>query len=244
VETANQKLSEAEQKLTAINNNKDLFFSIVAHDLKNPFQGFLGLTDILANEIEELSKEEIVEMAVSINKSAGNLNQLLENLLTWAKLQQDKIIINPVEFNLHKTVEEVFAIFLQSASFRKLNFKNSVPKDTYIIADKNVVFMALRNFISNSVKYAHESGLIEVICPESAKLVRIIVEDEGPGIAETEIEKIMNYDIFNYSDTTGKKHGSGLGLSITRQLATKCGGEIRIERKNNIGCRVELLLPK
>jgi len=232
----NQKLTESEEKLQELNISKDKFFSIIAHDLKSPFQGLIGYSEMLHKNVRMLDIEDIEELADDINQSATHLYKLLENLLQWSRLQRGKIECNPENFSLCQLVELNIGLLRVNAEQKSITLINNIPPDLYVFADSNAINTTLRNLISNAVKFTHEGGKVTI----SAKLngkdeVVASVSDNGVGMEQADIAKIFKIDSQHTTVGTSGEKGTGLGLVLCKELIENTGGVIWVESQPGIG---------
>lgn len=240
---ANQMLSQAEKELLELNASKDKFFSIISHDLRNPLQGFLGLTDLVVAEFEDFTPEDLKTAVQEINNSAKRLNKLLENLLTWSRLQIGKIKFEPVEINLKILADEVIKMFQDTASNKNIKIINKVSPDSNIFSDRFSIETIMRNLVSNAIKYSYSNG--EVIIGENNVngYLKIMVLDNGIGMTGDEISKILRIDSDFTRIGTNNETGTGLGLILCKDLAEKLGGKIDVSSEKGKGTTFSLILP-
>ncbi|MBM2815589.1 MAG: response regulator receiver sensor signal transduction histidine kinase [Ignavibacteria bacterium] len=240
----NHKLEESEQQLQELNTAKDKFFSIIAHDLRNPFQGFLGYSEFLARDIENLTKEEIIEYAGSMNESARQLFKLLENLLHWSRIQRGMIEFNPITLDLYSCASMNIDIIYLKAKQKGIKLENIIQQDLNAFADVNMFNTVMRNLVSNSVKFTPSGGTITVganILNEN--FIEIFVRDTGVGMDEKALGKIFHIDSQHTTTGTDQETGTGLGLILCKDLVNKCGGEIRVESEVGKGSTFFFTLP-
>jgi two-component system, sensor histidine kinase and response regulator len=240
---ANQMLSQAEKELLELNASKDKFFSIISHDLRNPLQGFLGLTDLVVAEFEDFTPEDLKIAILEINNSAKRLNKLLENLLTWSRLQIGKIKFEPVKINLKILSDDVIKMFQDTASNKNIKITNKVSPDSSIFSDRFSVETIMRNLVSNAIKYSYYNGEVIILQNYTNGHVKIMVQDNGMGMTEDEISKILRIDTDFTRIGTNNETGTGLGLILCKDLAEKIGGKIEVSSSKEIGTTFSLILP-
>lgn len=181
--TLNSKLYESKEILKNLNASKDKFFSIIAHDLKGPFQGLLGYTKILAQDLSSLTNQEIEELGSSLHQSASQLFKLLENLLSWSRIQRGVMECEAANLNFSLLAEQVTNIAKLRSSQKNITLINNVPNDFYVLADVNMLNTVLRNLMSNAVKFTRKDGTIEISAKyESPDVAKIEVADNGVGM--------------------------------------------------------------
>lgn len=230
-----EQLKTQAEKLKELNNSKDKFFSIISHDLKSPFQGLLGLSQVIAKEFDNLSTEEIKTYAEIINETTRNIYSLIENLLQWSRIQTGRIEFNPEKIFLSQKVDELFRLIKTNAIEKNIKLLNGVNNDVCVNADNFLVTSVLQNLLSNAVKFTPEGGCIKISADKVEDQIEISVTDTGIGISEKNIEKLFRYDLpFSQSGTNGEK-GTGLGLLICKELLEKNLQSIRVKSKPGIG---------
>jgi len=240
--------SEAVQKyadeLKQLNNTKDKFFSIIAHDLKSPFQGFVGLTEILANDIDSFSQEEVSTLMNDLNKTAGNLYKLLINLLEWARMQQGSIVYNPKEIVLEEIVSQNITLLTKNREQKDIKIVLEVPVDQKVYADEAMLNSILRNLLSNAVKFTKKGGQVKVKSEKSGNnMVEISISDNGIGIPKSIIEKLFKMEEKVGQKGTEGEESTGLGLLLCKEFVDKHGGSIWVESVENIGSTFYFTLP-
>ncbi|MBI9073579.1 MAG: PAS domain-containing sensor histidine kinase [Melioribacteraceae bacterium] len=238
------KLAESEEKMRELNVNKDKFFSIIAHDLKNPFNALLSFSDMMANQLDELTKEEIADFSSRIYKSANDVYNLLENLLEWSRIQTNRIEHFPVKFNLKSTINEAINLYRSSAVNKNIDIQNLVDEKITITADRNMISAVFRNLISNAIKFTSKNGAIKVVCILKGQNLMISVEDTGNGMSEKTLDSLFKIESsIRELDTEGER-GTGLGLILCKEFIEKHGGKIWAESELGKGSNFHILLPK
>lgn len=240
---ANENLSRTEKELSLLNITKDKFISIVAHDLKSPFQGFLGLSELLLTDLSDLSKEDIREIAFALNKSAKQLFELLENLLTWSVVQMGQLQIEKSPIDISYLIETNFSGYSELAARKNIRLINKVPKDSMIFTDRNIINTVIRNLVSNGIKFSRSDGEVSASFLSEDNYSKIIISDKGVGMDAIEIEKLFQYEERFSRDGTGEEHGTGLGLLLSKELLERCNGKIQIKSLLGEGSTFEILLP-
>ncbi|HKO76913.1 MAG TPA: tetratricopeptide repeat-containing sensor histidine kinase, partial [Flavobacterium sp.] len=158
----NQLLLNKNEEISSVNKQKDKFFSIIAHDLRGPFNGFLGLTELLAEEIDDMDKEEIQFAAINMRSSANNLNRLLENLLEWSRMEQGLIPFSPQESNLDEVVKECVAPLQDTANKKVITIETIIDKNLKVFADHHILQSVIRNILSNALKFTPKKGMVKI----------------------------------------------------------------------------------
>jgi PAS domain S-box-containing protein len=239
----NLKLSESENMLISLNASKDKFFSIIAHDLRSPFTGLLGLTEYLAERIDDLEKEELHEVTQNILKSAKTTFNLLENLLQWAKIKTGRINSEPKEVNLKKTVDKMIELFKSNAAKKNISFTTNINSSINVFADLNMVETIFRNLISNSIKFTGNGGNIKISVTNGKSFTQIDVVDTGMGISSDNINKLFRIDQNISTKGTEDEEGSGLGLILCKEFIEINQGKLSVESKLGEGTTFSFTLP-
>lgn len=242
----NEELNETEKKLIELNNSKDKFFSIVAHDLKNPFHGFMRLTEVMLADFDELSKEEIKSYLQEIHSSAEKLYKLLENLLTWSRVQIGKIPYEPDEIKLSDVFNSVILLFRENAKSKKIKVHNNIQSDVRVFADKNMLDAVVRNLLSNAIKFTNIEGNINIYTKnvDDGKTLQIVIEDDGIGMSKEELSKIFRLDYQLIRNGTANEKGTGLGLILCKELVEKNFGKLELESQEGLGTKSIIYLPQ
>ncbi len=238
----NEKLSKAEKELIELNDSKDKFFSIISHDLRNPFQGFVGLTDLLVADYDEFTKDELRGVLENLNFSAHKLNKLLENLLTWAKLQIGRIEFSPIKLNARAIAKESVDVFSELITDKNITVQIDIPESQDIVADKFMLETILRNIISNAVKFTFRNGVIHIRFEEYEGRAVITIADSGIGMTQNELDKLFKIDKNHTRVGTNNETGTGLGLILCMELAEKNNGIIEVKSKKGEGTAFSLVL--
>ena len=226
-----------------LNSTKDRFFSIIAHDLRGPFNGLLGVSNLLASEIKTLNKEEIEFFSKLINDSLKKQFELLNDLLEWSRLQNGTFSLKYETINLHNALNEVIKPLELLASQKTIKLHNEIDKELLLNADKNMIGLVLRNLISNGIKFTNEGGLIKISAFQNDVMTEVIVSDNGVGIAQEDISKLFRIDVHLSTTGTNNEMGTGLGLILCKEIIEKHSGEIRIESKPNQETKIIFTIP-
>ncbi|MCU7497552.1 MAG: PAS domain S-box protein [Ignavibacteria bacterium] len=231
-------------ELKASNAVKDKFFSIISHDLKGPFMGFLGLTQELANNTSSLEKTDIAEIASVIHNSATETYELLLKLLEWSKLQTGRFEFHPENLHLFSEAENIKRLFASVAARKSVTIHNCVEDRVFVETDRNALQTILRNLVDNAIKFSNETGSVIISAKVSGGTVHISVKDSGVGISSKGLSLIFTTASgFTTRGTKGER-GSGLGLALCHDLVRRCGGEIKVESFENKGTEFTFTLPR
>jgi signal transduction histidine kinase len=230
-------------ELKELNASKDKFFSIIAHDLKSPFNTIIGFSDLLNEEIKSENTLKIKEYARSINVSAVQTFKLLENLLEWAKSQLGKIKFNPEHLQVLKLAEEEFLVLRDMALEKNIILLHNIDPHVEIMADKNMIRTVLRNLISNGIKFTNREGKVEVKASVIGEMVVIAVRDSGIGMSEETMAGLFKIDANVSTPGTENEKGTGLGLFLCKEFVEKHGGKISAESHPGMGSVFIVKLP-
>lgn len=243
LEWLNDELKKSENNLLELNATKDKFFSIVAHDLKNPLAAITGFSDLIVNNYESFTHEEFIEISNDIYRTSKQLHNLLDNLLTWSRSQSGAITYSPQKFDIYTEIDMVIQIMAAPIQVKDLTVISDVQKNSYVYADENMVNTIIRNLISNAVKFTPEGGQIYIRCNFEDGFATISVEDTGIGISEEDIKKLFRIDVQHTSIGTSNEPGTGLGLVLSKEFVEKNNGKIWVESKLSVGSKFIFTLP-
>jgi signal transduction histidine kinase len=230
-------------ELNDLNASKDKFFSIIAHDLKNPFNTIIGFSNMLNEELSDDQTPKAREYARMINVSAVQTLKLLENLLEWANSQSGKLIYSPEHLNVYDLVKDEVLILKEMAEGKGIELTYVIPSQLTVLADKNMIRTVLRNLISNALKYTHRNGRVEVKAFVIYNMVEIAVRDNGIGMSKTAMDQLFKIDASVSTRGTENEKGTGLGLFLCKEFVEKHGGKIRAESKLGKGSVFIVSLP-
>lgn len=241
---AHNELQKTNTQLQDLNASKDKFFSIISHDLRSPFNVMLGYSQILDERFDELERERIQSDIKKLRKSAEGLYALLENLLTWSRIQRGAIEYYPEEIDLSDVSDENIDLFAARAEQKGITLRSMIQMHEMVYADENMVNTVIRNLVSNALKFTPSGGRIELFVRPSGDFVEVSVADTGTGINEEDIPKLFRIDAqYTNLGTDGEK-GTGLGLNLCQDLVEKNGGEIWVESERGKGTTFKFTLPK
>lgn len=234
----------AERELLELNNAKDKLFSIIAHDLKNPFFGIIGLTEILYEDFDEMDNTEKKQMLKEVNELARNTNDILENLLSWSRQQTGKMEFAPKDLNINQLIEENIEAVKHTARLKNITINDELNYTGFVFADANMTKTILRNLIANALKFSMPGGNIIIITEEDGDWLKISVQDNGVGMDETTKEKLFRIDQSIKSTGTMGEKGTGLGLILCKEFVEKHGGTISVESEPGKGSKFTFSLPR
>jgi signal transduction histidine kinase len=236
-----QKLTE---ELKSSNIAKDKFFSIISHDLKNPFHSINAALKLLLSEEDSFTSDERNVFLRSILTTSERAYSLLENLLLWSREQMGNIEFEPEMIEIMEIVIESIKHLEQNAALKNITITSSVKNNIFVKADRNMIEIVLRNLLANAIKFTGDKGKINIEAFESDGYVRITVIDNGTGILTEDIGKLFRIDhLFSTRGTKGEE-GTGLGLIICKDFIEKNEGKIWVESEFGKGSKFTFELPK
>jgi len=232
-----------ELKLIELNATKDKFFSIIAHDLKGPFNSVMGFSELLVEKVNEKDYEKSGEFANIILNSSSRAMDLLLNLMEWAQSQSGRMEFTPQYFEIVTLINEVTLLLNYIAGQKSVVIENRSPSSVLVYADKAMISTVLRNLISNAIKFSHSGGSVVVKANDQRNELTISITDNGVGIPKERIEKIFHLDENNSTPGTKDEKGTGLGLIICKELIEKNNGKFWVESLVGIGSTFYFSLP-
>ena len=234
-------------QLTELNATKDKFFNIIAHDLRNPFAGILGISELMENILLEDNGEKperLIELTKMIKKSSESALELISNLTDWAKSQTGGISINPTNLTMQYMFSSAFQIVNGNALKKNITIEKRFADNDTVYADNMLVNTILRNLLTNAIKFTHPNGKITVSALMKDDFLEISVTDTGVGIDPKNIPKIFKIDSKFSLPGTNKEKGTGLGLVLCKEFVEKQGGTIWVESELGKGSKFTFTLPK
>ena len=243
LEHKNQKIEQSENELRLLNAAKNKFFSIIAHDLKNPFHTVMGYSYLLSNDYEQFTEEERRKFAADIHLSTNNIFRLLENLLEWSKAQTGRLIYIPREIKLKKIIDNAVSVLRSLASQKNIRIEFDFDDDLRLFADPQMIETVLRNLINNAIKFTPENGLIEIVANPIDDKISICVKDSGIGISEEDARNLFQIDSTVKRKGTNDEDGSGLGLILCKEFVHKNNGTIWVNSTPDKGSSFFFTVP-
>lgn len=241
---AQEELELKNVQLLKLNADKDKFLSIIAHDLRSPFNGLLGLTEILTGGLHEMTMDQIQQMAQLIRNSATNLYSLLDNLLEWSSMQRGLTTFVPVSLLLLPKISESMVLLKDAANKKDIVIIYAVPSDLEVFADGNMLGSIIRNLMTNAVKFTSKGGDITVSAKTlTERLVEISIRDTGIGMSKKMIDNLFHPDINTNRKGTEDEFSTGLGLMICKDFIEKLGGKLWIESEIGVGSVFYFTIP-
>jgi len=216
---------------------------VVAHDLRSPFHGLLGLSEIIVDEFDYLEKPDLKEYISNIHKTIKNVYRLIENLLEWSRLQSGKMNFTPSKLNLHGIVESVQQVLIGVSSLKDIIITNSISMEMFVNADEKMLTSVIQNLITNSIKFSNPNSEIKVSAVSDKHKVTVTIRDNGVGMDQDTLSKIFSLDHSITTPGTAQEKGTGLGLVLCREMIEKHGGKIWVESKKGVGTDFHFTLP-
>jgi len=230
-------------KLEELNATKDKFFSIIAHDLKSPFNAIVGFSDLLYLRIDAYPKEKIKTFAKAINDSAKQTFKLLENLLEWSQLQKGKIKLNLKYYNLKSVVDEIILLHNEMAMKKMIAIRVNLALNIFVHCDLEITKTVLRNLVSNAIKFTNNEGSITIDVKKIDSFIEVQISDTGVGIPTEKIPFLFTIEQDISTSGTANEKGTGLGLLLCKELIEKQGGEIWVESTVGKGSAFYFTIP-
>jgi len=236
-----EDLASAKEQLETLNQEKDKFFSIIAHDLRSPFTSIMGYTELLASMAETLKPDQVKSYSNNVNEAAQNVFRLLENLLDWARMEQGHMTFSPQPNLLKDTCAQAIQPLLSVAVEKGIHIKNNLDREQAVF-DKNMIETVIRNLVNNAIKFT-DKGCITLYCDDLGDQFRINVQDTGQGMNKDVIQGLFSIEINTTTKGTAGEKGSGLGLILCKQLVEKNGGVISVISEPRNGSTFSFTLP-
>lgn len=239
----NQQIKESEQELRRLNAAKNKFFSIIAHDLKNPLHSVMGYSYLLSKDYDNFSEKERKKFAADINQSTNNIFRLLQNLLEWAKTQTGALKFSPIEVEFEHILENSLSVLHALAQQKNIEIKSCHDDDLKLFADPQMIETVLRNLINNAIKFTPENGSIEISARSIDDQISVSINDSGVGLTEEDIQNLFRIDSKIKRKGTNNEDGSGLGLIICKEFIDKNNGTIWVTSTPGKGSSFTFTLP-
>lgn len=238
-----KNLKESKKNLKELVLTKDKFFSIIAHDLRNPFNALLGLSSLLITSCEEKNYDQVEEFSQLINESSQSAYELLVNLLDWSRVQLGKFPNNPESISIEQITSNIVLLLKSSANSKKITIQQTIQPSINIVADKNMISTVIRNLLSNAIKYSHRESTISVSASIVKNNLKFSITDSGVGIKKEDIAKLFRIDLSHSTPGTEKEIGTGLGLILCKDFIEQHNGKIWVESETGKGSTFYFSLP-
>ena len=230
-----QELQDTNKKLNETNLAKDKFFTIIAHDLRSPLQGILGISNMIVKDHADMSKEEIIDLSKVLDRTLNNHFRLINSLLDWSRIQTGRMKYYPAQIDAYQAAKDAFYQLGSSAYEKNITIKLEFSQGTTVFADHEMLTMVFRNLLSNAIKYSHSNSEILITATQIGNEIRFNVIDFGVGMNSEDCERIFQLDNKTTQPGTANETGSGIGLNICSEILEKHGGKIWCESELNKG---------
>ena len=237
------KLKKYVEEQKEINATKDKLYSIIAHDLRSPFQALIGYSELLRCNISKLKPKKILDYAGNIYQTSYETYDLLDNLLHWTAIQSGRIKTSPEVIYVNDIFDSIVRINKKNVIQKKIMLSSTLRKDVFIYADRNMIMTILQNLVSNAIKFTKRRGKVMLEAKEKDDKVFISVSDTGIGITKENIAKLFKINSAFTTQGTDKEKGSGLGLIICKEFSDSINGIISVQSKPGKGSKFILTLP-
>lgn len=244
IQQQKEELEVQRKELESLNQTKDKFFAIIAHDLRNPFSTVLNLSELLAKEFDSFEPDKMQMFIEQIYKYSNNTFNLLENLLQWSLLQTGRTILRAKNGNIADLINENIELLRGNAIQKKIELKWVNPMDCFAYFDQNMITTVIRNLITNAIKFTPENGRILVEVETLHDSYRVSVRDNGVGISPDDLAKLFRIDTNPSTIGTLQERGTGLGLILCKEFVEKNGGEIAVDSELGKGSTFYFTVPK
>ncbi len=228
-------LANQNEQLEELNASKDKFFSIIAHDLRGPLSSLRQLTQLIAENLERYRQNTLKDVIDQQCKETENIFNLMQNLLTWARLQQGAVKHHPEPIGIKMIVERSVALLTPNAEQKRITLKNALQAEVFVYADINMLDTVVRNLVSNALKFTHPGGSVSVSAKQKEDTVEVSVSDSGIGMSEEDLPKLFRIGTKYKCLGTAHEQGTGLGLILCKEFIEKHGGRIWVESEVDKG---------
>ncbi|MBN2274196.1 MAG: PAS domain S-box protein [Bacteroidales bacterium] len=239
-----ENLRHINDELERLNRTKDKFFSIIAHDLRNPFHAIIGFSELLTKEYNSMNDQQKIGLLELINVSSEGAFNLLENLLQWARTQTDKIKFSPDNIDINEIVASTINFLSITAEKKHIKLKNMLEPKSMVFADKNMITTVIRNLISNAVKFTKNGGEVRISSTDKGDMTEIHITDTGIGMNKETLGMLFRIDTYHSTTGTAGETGTGLGLIVSKEFVEKHGGNIKVKSEEKKGSTFSFSLPK
>lgn len=239
-----EQLIKYTEELKLLNAAKDKFFSIISHDLRNPFNSLLGLTEYVTHSYNEMTPLEIKNAISSVYSSSKQVYDLILNLLEWSMVQSGRITVDKSVINLAELGKEIIDLYEESAKQKQLELIININEDILVYADKYMIDTIVRNFVSNSIKFTNPGGKIIIKGMINGDNAEVSVTDTGIGISAEDQKNLFRIDEQTRRDGTANEKGTGIGLILCKEFIEKNNGVLWVESEENKGSRFSFTVPR
>jgi signal transduction histidine kinase len=240
----NNIIARKNQELEQVNATKDRFFHMVAHDLKSPLSAMISFTDILQQNLDQFSEQEIRSFLNSLYQSSSQGFRLLENLLDWARLQSGAIEYSPDDLKILPLIEDTLLLLEPNAKEKQIAIETDFQQDLSASIDRNMFLTVLRNLVSNAIKFSGSGKRITIKAEKDNQALRIQVLDQGKGMSKEEVSRLFKIESHFTTPGTNNEQGTGIGLILCYDLTRKMGGELLVDSTLGVGSTFTMVLPQ
>lgn len=238
------ELSRSRERLRVANATKDKFFSIIAHDLKNPFNALYGLSDLFLRLYDKHDDQKKKDLVTQIRSSSEKAYKLLQNLLDWSRMQTGSIKFHPKNIDLYPYVLESIMLLQATADKKQIRLKADMEKGTTVFGDPDMISMVIRNLISNALKFTQPQGRVEISSHSEQHFEYVHVSDNGIGMSPDTLSKLFRIDVHPSTLGTEDEKGTGLGLILCQEFVKRNGGDIQVDSTPGKGSVFTFTIPK
>jgi signal transduction histidine kinase len=239
----NKKLAEQGKELEMLNDQKDRFFSFVAHNLKNPFNTIMGFAELMQRTDNTGNNQKPQEYARLIYDLSSQVQKVLSNLLEWSRLQRRTFECKPETVELSSLVKDVLEMNTREAARKDIHFNFNIQDHVLVSADRSMITTVLQNLVSNALNFTHSSGQVTISCSMENNMAIVSIADTGIGISAENLARLFNFDFSQARMSSAEKGGAGLGLIICQEMIAKNNGTIAAESEPGKGSRFTFTLP-
>ncbi len=236
-------LKEKNEELEKLNQDKNKFFSIIAHDLRSPFNSIGALCELLKEEVDSNHSSQAKEFANMIKELSDKANGLIKNLVDWSMSQTGKIVYTPLSFDIVSLIKDVAAIYIPIATQKSISIIKILPVSLPVFGDSDMLATVIRNLLSNAIKFTHDKGIITISVKKTHDSILVSISDTGIGIPESAIPNLFNIDNKYSKKGTHNEQGTGLGLVLCKEFIQNHGGEIWVESELGKGSNFIFTIP-
>lgn len=232
------------RQLQELNANKDKFFSILAHDLRNPFSSLQMLIQFTLDNLADSGQTTLERTMEKLQSSTDNVYDLLENLLTWSRIQRGVMEYQPRPVHMHEVVNRNLALLTSQAAQKQIALSSKIEEDIVVSVDAHMVDAIVRNLLTNAIKFTHSGGRVSVSVTQDEHDLRVSVSDTGLGIGEEHISKLFQIGSHYKRFGTAQEKGTGMGLILCKEFVAQHGGTIWVESEVDHGSTFIFTLPR
>jgi two-component system sensor histidine kinase/response regulator len=236
-------LENLNHELQALNLSKDKFLSVMSHDLRNPLTALLASAGKLSEDPENLSQNQVKQLAQIIHRTSNKLLNQLNDVIDWAKKQSNKTNFSPQRLRLVVGIEESLELLRPSAQQKKIRLQNNTPKDIEVMADVLMLRSIVQNLVTNAIKYTPEGGSVLIHADTDQQMASVFIEDSGVGMTKEAMERLFMNTNQQSRSGTNNEQGSGLGLLLVNDFVIQHGGKIDVESQVGKGTTIRFTIP-